>query len=381
MDYNCILVRYGEIALKGRNRGVFDSALASNIRHALTQRGVSFKSVARMQGRFIVESSDTRALEAISKVFGIVSYSPAIMVGGFDELKEAALKVLKAKECSSFRVTAQRLDKNVKIKSTEMNENLGAFLVGETGLKVSLKSPGVNVGVDYTKNNHFVYTESFGGLGGLPVGVSGKVVCLLSGGIDSPVAGLLLMKRGCSVVFIHFLHDESKVPRKIVELHKILSDYQPRSKLILVPSASLEMEIVKNVPSKYRILVLRRMFMRAAERIMVREKAKAIATGDNVAQVASQTLDNLSVVSESTRAMIIRPLACFDKSEIIELAKKFGTYEQSIEPYVDCCNFLLPEHPETRAKLSDVLKVEENFDERIIDAMMEKVCVIADKKE
>jgi len=373
-EMNSILVRFGEIGLKGKNRSFFERKLVNNIRTILKENEVSFDKILRISGRFIILTDDRKAIDALKYVFGIVSYSPAIMTEmDFDRIKELSLKILKEKKPENFRISSRRLDKNLNTTSQKINEIIGEYLVKNTNIPVNLDEPLLDIGIDLTLKNAFIFTEEFTSLGGLPVGVSGRVLCFISGGIDSPVATFLSMKRGCEAILVHFLHDESeKRPSKIVELYEVLKRYQPDLKLILIPTSEIEREILKNIPSKYRIIILRRMFLLIANRIMEKEDAKAIVTGDNIGQVASQTLYNISVIQQASNNLVLRPLLGYDKNEIINLAIKIGTYPISIKPYTDCCSFLLPKHPETKARLEEILECEKNIDMKLVDKAVER---------
>ena len=375
MKENCVIVRYGEIALKGRNKGMFERKLKENIRRMLDYSKISASRIERISGRFIVESESAKAAAtAISRVFGVTSASPAFKFkADLQEIKEKSMEVFNISKPKSFRITANRLEKTFKETSMELNNVVGEFIQEKTKCKVSLKNPELDIGVELTKTNAYIYTERVEGVGGLPVGVSGKVVCLLSGGIDSPVAAWLALKRGCDVTLLHFLHEEhNKKPAKIQELKEKLSYYHPDIKLVYVPTKEIEKELVMKIQAKLRIIVLRRIFMDIASKICSRINAKAIVTGDNIGQVASQTLDNLDVIDHAANVLTIRPLACFDKREITDLAKRINTYETSIQNFKDCCNFLLPKHPETKAQLGTVKKAEEEVNLLVVKKALEQ---------
>lgn len=374
VDYDCILIRYGEIGLKGGNRGFFERKLQSDIIWALKQEGSAFSDVKRVQGRFLIESEDSKALDALKHVFGIVSYSPAKKVGsGMDEMCKAAVDIVAASKPDTFRVTTQRLDKRLDTTSQKINEAVGAGVVAKTGAKVSLKSAKLDVGLDVTGDCAYIYTETFPGLGGLPVGASARVLCLLSGGIDSPVAAWLMMKRGCQVTLLHFMHEEGcRMPAKIERLYRTLSRFGPGLRLIVVPAAELEREIIMKAHAKDRIVVLRRMFLKAAVKLLPSEKAHAIVTGDNIGQVASQTVENMEAYQAGIDALILRPLAGHDKQEIIDLARKIGTFEESTTTYVDCCSFLVPKHPQTKARAKDIDSSVKSMDEGVLDRILSK---------
>ena len=376
MDFNCILIRYGEIGLKGGNRQFFERKLVENIRSSLDKNLVEYNTVKRIQGRYIIETNDDKALNTLKNVFGTVSHSPALKTS-HEKMVEEAIRLVKEKKPNTFRITSRRLDKTMETTSQIMNTDIGAKVVEETGCKVKLKQPDLDIGIDVTKKDAYIYTKTIKGLGGLPVGVSARVICLHSGGIDSPVAAWLMMKRGCNVTLLHFMHGSGKkAPSKIGKQYEILKKYDPRLKLILVPSKKLENEIILKIPSKSRIVLLRRMFLKATKKILIKEKAHAIITGDNIGQVASQTIENMQALQTGIDALIIRPLATYDKKEIIDIAEKIGTIESSNLPYEDCCSFLLAKHPETKATIEEVKELEEKIDEDIIDEIIGEILLL-----
>ncbi|MEM0351287.1 MAG: tRNA uracil 4-sulfurtransferase ThiI, partial [Archaeoglobaceae archaeon] len=277
-----------------------------------------------------------------------------------EAIKEAALKVL-PEDFETFKVSASRRNKNFPLNSIEINKVVGAYLVEKTGKKVDLENPDVTVWIE-VGNEALVYAKRYEGVGGLPVGSAGKVVSLVSGGIDSPVASFLAMKRGCEVVVAHFfnrtLHSEN-VRKKIYMIAEKLAEFQGSLKLYMVPFEEVQMEIIRIVPAKLRMVVYRRSMMRMANEIAERENAKAIVTGDNISQVASQTLENLNTIYSASKLLVLSPLLGFDKEEIIAIAKKIGTYDISILPYEDCCSLMVAKHPETRAKKEVVEEFEE----------------------
>ena len=372
VKFDCILVRYGEIGLKGANRGSFERRLAGNMRWSLKKVGASFRGIRRIQGRFVIETEDKTALDAMSKVFGVVSYSPATKLApDMESMCEAAVNAILESDQPTFRITAQRLDKRFAMTSQEINEAVGEYVTLSTSAKVSLKNPQMNIGLDLTKDTVYLHTSTMRGLGGLPVGSSARVLCLLSGGIDSPVAAWLMMKRGCPVTLVHFMHESTgRTPKKIERLYISLSGYGPGMRLILVPAAGLEREIIMNIPSRDRIVMLRRMFLKAAVKLMVEENAHAIVTGDNVGQVASQTVENMEAVQEGMDALVLRPLSGFDKQEIVDMAKKAGTYDDSTAVYADCCSLLLPKHPSTRTSRDDVVRLDSLINDDLVSRIL-----------
>ncbi|NIA03972.1 MAG: tRNA 4-thiouridine(8) synthase ThiI [Nitrospiraceae bacterium] len=388
MEINCVVVRYGEIALKGKNRPVFENKLINNIKKHFDTNNINYSKIYKISGRIIIKTDDTKSLEALTKIFGIVSFSPAVEIKlSIEDIKENALKLIsdeiknnKSSEKIVFRIITQRSDKNFNMTSPEVNREVSLFLADHFK----------DIGFDYNQYNRELFIEigrynaylSFNkikGLGGLPIGVSGRTLCLFSGGIDSPVAALSAMKRGCSVELIHFFNEkgnQNKLPDKMYKLYSILKTYQPNLKMDVVPFHAIEEKIVKLSPEPYRIIVLRIMFLRFIDLYFNDKNIKAVVTGDNLAQVASQTLDNLYVISKFSHRLILRPLVSFDKQETINLSKKYGTYEDSIKPYNDCCSYLLPKHPKTRAKYDEAKRVSDLISDDDLKALFEKVNLV-----
>lgn len=382
-----IAVRYAEIGLKGKNRCFFERLLVENIKNSIKC------SVKSPQGRILIETEDQSALDKLKYIFGISSFSKYEKVPAeIEKIQQKALEIVEKEEFSSFKVETQRLNKDFPIKSPEINSAVGNFICEKTGKKAEMKNPELVLYIEIFNNDAFVFTHFEKGLGGLPVGVSGKVLSLLSGGIDSPVSSLLMMKRGCSVDFVHF-HNFPYVSKssieKVKELFAILKKYSPKSKLYLIPLTDVQKEIVAKCPQQLRIILYRRMMVRITEALMektnynrnhqlISEQTtrswvvyKAIVSGESLGQVASQTIENMIVISSVTKRLFLRPLVGMDKLEIIELAKKYGTYETSIIPHEDCCTFFAPRQPETRSTITEVEEAEKAID---VNKMVEK-CV------
>jgi len=355
------LIRYGEIGLKGKNRPFFEKKLIESILANLRSRGVHGK-IHKISGRLVLEAKKENVVhDALSHTFGITSFSPAEKVKPkFEDILNQTLTLLKNKKPSSFKLQIKRLDKTFSLTSLELAKKLGKSIEQKSKIPVSFKSPDLVIFIEIAKQGAFVFTEKFAGPGGLPVGSAGKVVVLLSGGIDSAVAGWLVGHRGCSVHFLHF-YPGLKPADKVHQLHAQYQKYDPRSQLTCLSAKKITRELLKKIPARYRIILLRRIFNRIASQFAKKIGAKAIVTGDNLAQVASQTLENLHVIDFGTDFLILRPVLCYDKQEIIELAKKIGTYEISIKPSLECCSLLISRHPETRARLSTILKLEQTI--------------------
>jgi len=370
----CAIIHYHELALKGRNRPFFEQRLARNIRSAV--RDVGGKQVDTLQGRIRVilqpDASWPLVRERLARVFGIANFSLA-QSAPFDDdttrlldpLKSAIGEAIQDVAFATFRVSAKRSDKRLPMTSMDVEREIGAHVCQITGKAVDLRQPDVTIHIETLIKDAYYFLHREEGAGGLPIGTSGKVACLLSGGIDSPVAAYRLMKRGCPAVFIHF-HGRPYVSRaseeKVRELAELLTRYQSNSRLYLVPFGDIQRQIVLGAPSAFRIVLYRRMMIRIAEELARRERCWALVTGDSLGQVASQTAENISVVEEASGLPILRPLIGMDKLEITQQAQKIGTFQTSIEPDEDCCRLFVPPHPSTRSELDHIHKIERGFD-------------------
>jgi tRNA uracil 4-sulfurtransferase len=358
-----LIIHYGEIGLKGQNRGFFESKLMKNLRTALNGDAV----VRRKYGKIVVELKPKSDLAQCKKILGQL---PGIASSAFAEkaeltfssLQKTALELLSKKNFTTFGIVTRRSNKAFPKTSQEINVLLGNVIREKLNKKVDLSNPDINLYVEISEKEIYVYTKKYPGIGGLPVGSSGKAVALLSGGIDSPVASFMSMKRGMKVVFVHVLNKTMTGGRegaaKIGKIVSQLAKIQGKSKLYIVPFEEIQKTIITQIPAEYRMIIYRRFMLRIAEVIAVKEKAKGIITGDSVGQVASQTLDNLKCVYDVASLPILPPLIGMNKEEIITIAKQIGTYELSILPYPDCCSFMLAKHPETRANIEKIEKLE-----------------------
>jgi thiamine biosynthesis protein ThiI len=363
-----VLVHYHEIALKGRNRPFFVERLADNLRRATAD--FSGTAVHVLAGRLLVEAPDAvpweTVQERIAAVFGIANFARTLSAPpDLGELKRAAVESMKGRSFSSFRVTTKRSYKAFPQNSAEIDRELGGAIKAATGVRVDLEHPELTVFVEVLKDRIFCSIEKLPGPGGFPVGSSGRVLALLSGGIDSPVAAWRLMKRGCRVVMAHFhafpLQDHTTID-KVRELSRILTRWQLRTRLILVPFGPVQQTIVASCPAPLRVVLYRRFMVRIAEVLAGRTRAKALVTGESLGQVASQTLDNLSVIDEAARGPVLRPLVGMDKEEITIQARRIGTFEVSTLPDQDCCQLFVPKSPATAAKLAEIQRAETALD-------------------
>lgn len=381
-----VIIHYYEIALKGKNRPFFENKLIENIKKILKNNDYDF--IRKYQGRIILKlnkkSNEKIILRKLKKVFGIAYFvfafksDPDIQVLG-----KNILEIIKEKEFEDFKIETKRADKQFYLNSQQINEKIGAFIKEKLNKKVSLEKPKLTIFIEWLKDGAFFYFKKYKGLAGLPVGTSSKVISLISSGFDSPVASYLLMKRGCQIVFVHFYSypQTSLASKEAVEkIVRILNKYQFYSKIYFIPFLDIQKKIVSNSPPSYRVIFYRRAMLRIAELIAKKEKALALVTGDSVGQVASQTLENIYAISEATTLPILRPLIGINKEEIINLSKKIGTFKISSFAVNDCCNLFIPTHPETKANLEEIKKIEAKFN---IDDLLNiafKNCIIKEIK-
>ncbi len=370
-----IMVRYGEIALKGKNRGQFEQQLQRNLKAVVKDLA---GEVERLHGRFMVtgpaENRD-QMLEALSRVFGVVSVSPVTEAPlGIDEIKKAATATVEkiAPGQQSFKVSSRRSNKRFAYDSPELNQLIGAHLLESfSGLTVDLHNPGFKLTLEIGNSSAYLFLEQHPGPGGLPVGITGRGLLLLSGGIDSPAAGWMAMKRGLSIEALHF-HSFPFTSRhsqqKAVDLSRKLAHYSGKIALHMISVTEIQKELRSKCPEDLGVILLRRMMLRLAERLSQERKLQVLVTGENLGQVASQTLESIDVISNATQMLILRPLITYDKIDIIKMAQKIDTYDVSILPYEDCCTVFVPKSPVTKPKIAVVKRYEENVEmEKLLD--------------
>jgi tRNA uracil 4-sulfurtransferase len=364
----CMVVHYHEIALKGKNRPMFIRRLGENLRAAT--RGLGVKEIRRLTGRLVLILSPAAAVDEIrrqvAQVPGIVNFALAYRTPlQLDILKEAILQALAGRTFRTFRVQTKRALKTFPLTSPEINRDVGHHLQERLGAAVDLDSADLTVSIEILPHEAFFFFDRESGPGGLPVGVSGTVACLLSGGIDSPVAAYRMLKRGCTVVFLHF-HSYPILSRvsqeKARDLVALLTRYQFASTLMLIPFAPIQQRIVAEVAAAYRVVLYRRCMVRIAEALARLVNAQALVTGESVGQVASQTLENLAAIDEVAGLPMFRPLIGMDKQEIVTQAIALGSYDISIIPDQDCCTLFVPPHPVVRADGQTLAHIEANLD-------------------
>jgi tRNA uracil 4-sulfurtransferase len=360
-----IVVHYKELALKGRNRPWFIRILVRNLETALA--GLDIAAIRSIMGRIEIELGPRadwdEARARVRRVFGIANFSYANRgPHDFASLAEAIVRDLGDRDAASFRVSATRADKRLPFTSPQVEREVGGLIKSAKGWRVDLEHPALTVHIEMLPGGAFYFFGKEQGAGGMPTGTGGRVACLLSGGIDSPVAAYRMMRRGCSVLFVHF-HSYPILSRasqeKVREIASLLTAYQLRSRLVMVAFGELQQQVVLAAPPELRVVIYRRLMLRIAERIARKWHARALVTGEVIGQVASQTLENLTTIAAVTEMEILRPLVGMDKDEITEQAQRIGTFPISIIPDQDCCTLFTPRHPATRTRRDEIAAAEQ----------------------
>ncbi|PKF64276.1 tRNA 4-thiouridine(8) synthase ThiI [Staphylococcus epidermidis] len=379
MQYDHLLVRYGELTLKGTNRKMFVNQLKDNVKRALIP--LSGYHVKGKRDRIYIELSPeadiNEIIQRLSKVYGIKSISPVIKIDKNEEkINQSAIQLSHDFEKgSTFKVDVKRVDKSFRLDTYELQRQVGGAILKENNnITVNVKNPDYEIKIEVRMDAIYIYEKVIAGAGGLPVGTGGKTLLMLSGGIDSPVAGIEVMKRGVTVEAIHFHSPpftSEKAKDKVIELTRILAERVGPIKLHLVPFTEIQKQINKVVHPRYTMTSTRRMMMRISDKVVHQINANAIVNGENLGQVASQTLKSMYAINHVTATPVLRPLLTLDKEDIIKKAKELGTFETSIQPYEDCCTIFTPKNPVTEPDFDKVIKYESvfNFDEMIENAV------------
>ena len=383
-----LIIKYGELSTKKANINFFLYTLKDNVDKALANYECT---VTYDKGRMYVESSEDNYEEILKKVkniFGIheINIGYKLDTTDFELISESLKELIADKEIDTFKVEAKRSDKKYPIDSMEIARRLGGVVLkNKEGVKVDVHHPNTIINVEVRHNASYIYFEKEAGIGGYPVGVAGKGMLMLSGGIDSPVAGFMALKRGIRIEAVYFEsppHTSEMAKNKVINLAKQLANYSGYVKLHVVSFTEIQEAILKNCPHEYLITIMRRMMYRITEKLAKRNNCKCIINGESVGQVASQTLTSMSVINETVKMPVIRPVACLDKLEIIDIAKKIETYDISIQPFEDCCTIFVPEHPVINPELDKAIEYENrfNYEELISKAINESTVVKVENK-
>lgn len=378
--FKAFLIKYAEIGLKGKNRYLFENALCDRISEALEPLGGY--SVVREQGRIFVQCPEQydydETVSALKRVFGISSFCPVAVIddSGWDSLTKGVGDYVEAMYPDrefTFKVMASRADKNYPLTSPEICKEMGAYLLRRfPKMKVDVHEPKVRINVE-VRTKSYVYSIVIPGPGGMPVGTNGKAMLLLSGGIDSPVAGYMISKRGVSMEAVYFHappYTSERAKQKVIDLAKKISKYTGKMKLFVVNFTDIQLYIYDKCPHDELTIIMRRYMMRIAEQLALKEKCLGLVTGESIGQVASQTMHSLAATNEVCTLPVYRPLIAFDKQDIVEIAEKIDTYETSIQPYEDCCTIFVAKHPVTKPNINIIRNSEKKLSEKI-DEMVE----------
>lgn len=367
MKADIILLKYGEISLKGLNRPMFERQLISNVAKALAPLGKF--SVRKSQSTIYVEpledSADTElAVERLSKVFGIVNICPAVKCEKtIESIEKTTLECLSQMDIKgkTFKVEAKREDKQFPMNSPQICRHMGGVILKNTdGLSVDVHNPDILVQIEIRKEA-YIFTHKVSGAGGMPIGTAGRATLLLSGGIDSPVAGWMIAKRGVRLEAVHFHshpYTSDRAKEKVIDLARIMSAYTGEIRLHVVPFTEIQLDIIEKCPKNYLTIIMRRLMMSIAEKISVQNGSSALITGESIGQVASQTMESLVVTDNAVNMPVFRPCIGMDKEEIVTISKKIDTYETSILPFEDCCTIFVPKHPKTKPSVAEIEEAE-----------------------
>lgn len=376
-----IMIKYGELTTKKDNRKEFIKVLTKNIERLIDEKIEIIKDNSRM----FIKCEEDIVAQKLKKIFGIHGISIVYKVNNnYEEVLKKSLEIMN-KDKKTFKVITKRSDKDFNIKSMDYSRHLGGLILKNSNYKVDVHNPEITLNIEIRKEGTYIYTDEIKGPGGYPVGVQGKGLLMLSGGIDSPVAGYLAMKRGVNLEAIYFdspPHTSIEAKNKVKKLSEILNEYSGKIKLHVVPFTKIQEEIYKKCPDNYMITIMRRMMYRIAEKYAKIINAKIIINGESIGQVASQTLESMACINSVTNMPIIRPVATYDKLEIIEIAKKINTYETSILPFEDCCTIFVPKHPVIKPEIEKAIEYEKNIKyEELIDECLDNIKTITNFKE
>ena len=378
-----IMIKYGELTTKKANRKIFINILTQNVEKVLEGEKVE---ITKDNVRMFIKCENAKSIAIkLQKVFGILSIVIAYKVNNtIEDVLNKSLEIMD-KTKKTFKVVTKRADKSYPIHSMDYSRKLGGLILKNSNFKVDVHNPDITLTIEIRTEGTFVYIDELKGAGGYPVGVAGKGLLMLSGGIDSPVAGYLAQKRGVTVECLYFEsppHTSLEAKNKVIKLASIINEYSGRVKVHVVPFTLIQEAIFKNCPDTYMITIMRRMMYRIAELYAGKIGAKILINGESIGQVASQTLDSMYCINNVINMPVIRPVACLDKLEIIDIAKKINTYETSILPYEDCCTIFVPKHPVIKPELEKCIAYENNFDYKtLIEKAINNIETITNFKE
>jgi len=378
MKYSHILVRFGELTTKGKNRKMFINRLFENIKESLHKyQGLQYQKTF---DRIYIQLNHEKAEDVcqdLKNVFGIYSFSLAIKIDtSIENMQEAALMIMNTTEGKTFKIETKRSFKQFPMKSDDVNRSVAGFIFDHINkdISVDVHQPSIRLKIEIRENNSYVMNHVIKASGGYPVGVGGKALLMLSGGIDSPVAGYLTLKRGVQIECIHYAsppYTNERAKQKVLDITRKLVPYCGSIVVHMIPFTKLQLAIYEHTSESYAMTIMRRMMYRIAEEIAIKRNCLAIVNGESIGQVASQTLDSMAVINEVITLPVIRPVACMDKLDIIEIAKKIDTYDISIRPFEDCCTIFTPKNPTTKPKSYKAKAFEETFD---YTSLLEECC-------
>lgn len=387
MKYDHIMVRFGELSTKGKNKKDFISTLARNIRNSLSSFS-NLDCIVRLDHIYIKlnDNEPDEIIEILQDISGIHALSLVVKIDdNIENIKNTALEIAKAEPGKTFKVHTRRANKKYPIVSDQINREVAGHILRNTELKVDVHNPDILVSIEVRDDGCYLFTKTYKGAGGYPLGVGGKILHMLSGGIDSPVAAYLLMKRGIRIECIHFAsppYTNIGVIEKLKDLLGKLNVYQDKIRLNIVPFTKIQEKIYEVSDESYAITLMRRAMFRIATKLAYKRHFPAISSGESVGQVASQTLESINVINEVTNLPVIRPLVAYDKLDIIKIANKIDTYEISIRPYEDCCTIFAPKNPKTKPSLEKAKEFESKFDfDSLIDEAVNNIEVVYVSKE
>ncbi len=367
MDYNVVIVRFGEMSTKGKNKRDFVFRLAHSIRLNLRNYENDYEMIIRHDHIYLnIKNKIDNLVDILKEISGMYSFSLALKIDpDFENVKSEALRILKEEKGSTFKIHARRIDKSYPYISDEINRAIAGIILKNTDKTVDVHNPDITLDIEIRDDGAYLFTTTVKGMGGYPSGSTGKCLMMISGGIDSPVASYLLIRRGIEITCIHFAsppYTNSGVIDKLEDLLHTLNKFQLKIRLFIVPFTKIQEKIYEISTEGYPITIMRRMMYRIASRLAVRLKIPCLATGESVGQVASQTLDSLNVINEVTNMAVLRPLCTYDKVDIIKISEKIGTYDISIRPFEDCCTIFAPVKPKTSPHLDECRHIESKFD-------------------